>query len=151
MLGPHSGRPSKARRTSFASQGPVWDADPCLPQSIQQRAMPVLEAVARVRGGRAENLPIVGTKNGPQFRADIYIAVESIVSRQTNGQVCEATQGLQRAQTGILAVVGDFCDTSSEDYKYLMDGVAAQIIQRELPGGIVEHVPVTVGATRVIN
>lgn len=39
------------------------------------------------------DLPVIVLKNGSTFKADIYIAVGSIVSRQTNGQIYESAYG----------------------------------------------------------
>lgn len=57
-----------------------------------------------------------------EFKADMYISVGSIVSRQTSGQVYEAAHGLRRASGGFRCVV----DASSDDCKFVMYGITSR-------------------------
>ena len=96
-------------------------------------------------------LPVIVMQNGTQMIADLYIAVGSIVSRQTNGQIYESAYGLRGALDGIRPIVGEAYNTDSEECKYLIKSTSGSIIHRQLPSGIVEPVRATVGITRVIS
>ena len=52
-----------------------------------------------------EHLPIIVMPDGEQMVADLYIAVGSIVSRQTNGQIYESAYGLRGIKIGKLQTV----------------------------------------------
>ncbi len=98
-----------------------------------------------------ENLPMIVLKDGSIFHADLYIAVGSIVSRQTNGQIFESAHGLRAAREGKLYTTQPTFDPSSEECDYVMNPMTGKIITRELPSGTIEPIRATIGITRIIN
>ncbi len=98
-----------------------------------------------------EDLPILVMEDGSTFNADLYIAVGSIVSRQTNGQIYDSAHGLKGARSGKLLAVGGEIDTSTESCAYVLNPTTGEIIMKMLPSGTIEPVRATVGITRIIN
>lgn len=65
-----------------------------------------------------EDLPLIVMKDGSSFTADLYMAVGSIVSRQTNGMIIESELAMRGAMDGKKVTVGysDDCDLDECDY-----------------------------------
>lgn len=98
-----------------------------------------------------ENLPLIVMKDGTTLVADIYIAVGSVVTRQTNGQVYESQGGLNAVRSGKIQIASEIKSTDTEECAYIMNGKKGHVIMRELPSGKVEPIRATIGFTRVIN
>lgn len=98
-----------------------------------------------------EDLPMIVMKDGSSFNADIYIAVGSIVSRQTNGQIYESGVALNAAKTGNMYTTGSGVPTETEECDYIMDSTTGELIMRQLSSGVVEPIRATVGITRLLN
>lgn len=98
-----------------------------------------------------EDLPIIVMEDESSFTADIYIAVGSIISRQTSGQIYESASGWRGARDGILQTVDDVIDPSSDHCDYIVNPRNGTIVMRQMPSGTVEPIRATVGITRVIN
>lgn len=97
------------------------------------------------------NLPIIVMNDGSSFTADLYIAVGSIVSRQTNGQIFESGCAWRAARDGVPRAIADTSDISTEECSYLLKGLSGKIMQCQLETGEVRPIKATVGMTRVIN
>lgn len=103
-----------------------------------------------VRLVNKEDLPILIMKDGSEFIADIYIAVGTIVSRQTNGQIYESGYGLRGARDGVMHTVREPDNTHTDTCEYIMDPCTGKVIYRQIPSGKVEPIRATVGITRII-
>lgn len=97
-----------------------------------------------------EDLPMIVMKDGTALIADLYMAVGSVVSRQTVGQIYEAGAGWRAARTGNIAIA-DISDNAIEDCDYIMDPITGEIITSELPDGSIQSIQATIGITRVFN
>lgn len=96
-------------------------------------------------------LPLIVMENGGRFYADIYIAVGSIVSRQTSGQIYDSSHGLRAAREGKMATSGFEVDTSSESFKYIIRPQTGEILTRKTSDEVEVPVRGTIGIARIIN
>lgn len=98
-----------------------------------------------------EDLPVLVMEDDSTFCADLYIAVGSIVSRQTNGQIYDSAYGLRAARSGKMVTIdGEIC-TESESCKYVIDPATGNIIMSQTVSGSIRPIRATVGITRIIN
>lgn len=96
-------------------------------------------------------LPIIVMPDGSSFTADIYMAVGSIVSRQTNGQFYESGAAARVAKDGRKGAVYTDESIDTDDCSYIMHASTGTKILREIPGSRIEPIRATVGMTRVLN
>ena len=96
-------------------------------------------------------LPILVMPDGSSFTADIYIAIGSVVSRQTNGQFYESGAAMRVARDGKKKAVYTEESIDTEDCSYIMHASTGEIVYREIPNVRIEPVRATVGMTRVFN
>lgn len=99
-----------------------------------------------------EDLPMIVMKDGSSFVADLYMAVGSVVSRQTNGMIIESELAMRGAMKGEKVTVGYADDCDLDECAYLMNGITGQPMTCQFS----EDSPVTlmkasVGMIRVIN
>lgn len=90
-------------------------------------------------------------EDGQRFYADIHMAVGSIVSRRTNGQIHGSSHGLRAAKAGQLDVEDSDVNTQSESFKYLIRQQKGNILARPVGNGKMEPVRGTIGISWVIN
>lgn len=98
-----------------------------------------------------EDLPMVVMPDGQTFTADLYIAVGSITSRQTVGQMYESGAAYRAVRDSEVDKVESSSEMKTEECKYLMDGISGQIIMTELENGKIRPVEASVGFIRVFN
>lgn len=96
-------------------------------------------------------LPVIVTEDRQRFYAHIYIAVGSIVSRQTNSHIYDSSHGLRAARAGQLDVEGSDVNTQSESFKYLKRPQKGNILARLVANGKMELVRGTIGISWVTN
>jgi hypothetical protein len=96
-------------------------------------------------------LPVIVLKDGSTMIADAYMAVGSIVSRQTNGQIYESACGWKGAKEGQLQTVGDVTSTDSEECDHILFADTGKVIMRQMPSGKVEPIKASIGMTRFLN
>lgn len=89
--------------------------------------------------------------DGSSFTADIYVAIGSIVSRQTNGQFYESGAAMRAAKDGRKGAVYTEESIDTDDCSYIMHASTGEIIYREIPKKRIEPIKATVGMTRVFN
>lgn len=94
-------------------------------------------------------LPVISMKDGTTFIADLYMAVGSIVSRQTSGQVFESSYGLRAARSGIRSVVEGDINKATES-GYIINSVTGKLVTEQYPDGTIRPISATVGITRII-
>jgi hypothetical protein len=97
------------------------------------------------------DLPVIVMKNGSTMIADAYMAVGSIVSRQTNGQIYESASGWKGAREGKLQTVDQVETTDTDECDYVYSARTGKTIMREMPSGKIEPIRATVGMTRFLN
>lgn len=97
------------------------------------------------------DLPQIVMKNGSTFHADLYMAVGSIVSRQTNGIIIESGIGLQAAANGKKSTVGFSEDGETEECKHLLNPITGEVMKCQMLDGTVEDMRATIGIIRVLN
>lgn len=98
-----------------------------------------------------EDLPTIVLKDGSIMVADLYMAVGSVLPRQTNGQIYESEAGLQSARNGHICTVDKVMSTDTEECDYIINSVTGHIIMKQGPSGKVSPVHATIGITRIIN
>nr|POE67340.1 dna-directed rna polymerase subunit beta [Quercus suber] len=97
------------------------------------------------------DLPLIIMKDGSTFQADLYMAIGSVVSRQTNGIIVESGYGMRAAADGKKSTVG-FCDDgNTETCKRLIHPHSGKIIHCQMLNGSIEVMEATVGIIRVMN
>lgn len=96
-------------------------------------------------------LPVIVMKDGSSMIADAYMAVGSIVSRQTNGQIYESACGWKGAREGKLQTVDEVLTTDTDECDYIYFADTGQTIMRLMPSGVIEPIKATVGMTRFLN
>lgn len=75
-------------------------------------------------------LSIIVMEDGTSFVADLYMAVGSVVSRQTVEQIYEADIGWRSAQSGKMAIA-DINDNSTEECHHLIDAANGSILHEK--------------------
>jgi len=96
------------------------------------------------------DLPLIVMPDGSSFVADLYMAVGSVISRQTAGQIYESGAGWRAAALGKIATA-DIEDSSTETCSYLIDSITGKVIVSAMPDGSIQKIEATVGITRVFN
>jgi DNA-directed RNA polymerase beta subunit len=95
--------------------------------------------------------PPVIMKDGTTMMPDLYMAVGSVVSRQTIGQVLESGVALCAARDGAMGVTADINDVNLEECDYMLDPWTGEPILVELPNGRMQPARATIGIIRVFN
>jgi hypothetical protein len=97
------------------------------------------------------DLPMIVMPDGSSFTADLYMAVGSVTSRQTVGQILESSAALKAAREGHMNKVEDPLEQGTEECEYLISGETGRVIVSALPDGKVVPIKASVGITRVFN
>ncbi|EPQ62705.1 BgtA-21553 [Blumeria graminis f. sp. tritici] len=87
--------------------------------------------------------------NGSSMVADIYIAVESIISRQTVEQILESHHAMNAIGDCSMKDVAQDSAIHMKDCSYLIDGITGEVIESVLPSGEVVEVSPSIGFIRV--
>ncbi len=98
-----------------------------------------------------EDLPVITMPDNTTFVADLYMAVGSVVSRQTNGQIYESGAGWGAAKTGTPGYIATPQDVHMEECSRIISGIDGSHIVCQSTDGTIENVKATVGITRVLN
>lgn len=99
-----------------------------------------------------EDLPMIVMKDGSSFVADLYMAVGSVVSRQTNGMIIESELAMRGAMEGKKVTVGYADDCDLDECQYLINGITGKPMTCQLKeNGPVSIMKASVGMIRVIN
>lgn len=97
------------------------------------------------------DLPVIVMKNGGTFQADLYMALGSIVSRQTNGIIIESGIALNAAADGKKVTVGFADDGDTEECKYILDGITGEVMTCQMTDGSIHVMKASIGIIRVLN
>jgi RNA polymerase Rpb2, domain 6 len=99
-----------------------------------------------------EDLPMIVMKDGSSFNADLYMAVGSIVPRQTNGMIVESGMAMRAAMQGKKMTVGYADDGEFEECQYIINPITGMPMTcRFEQGGSECLMKATIGIVRVIN
>lgn len=98
-----------------------------------------------------EDLPVIIMPDGTTMVADIYMAVSSITSRQTVGQILESSSAYCAARDAHTDMIADDTDMEPIECKYLLDGGTGQIMTGVTPAGNRVVLKASVGIIRVFN
>ncbi|KAF7585528.1 hypothetical protein BBP40_010724 [Aspergillus hancockii] len=98
----------------------------------------------------AEDMPYGVTASGETINFDVVMAISSVINRQTNGQVYEATAGVKAARGG-KCVVHDGSKPDIEEEVTLYDGTTGERSIVVLEGRRVRVASATFGFTRMLN
>jgi hypothetical protein len=99
-----------------------------------------------------EDLPVIVMKDGSSFVADLYMAVGSVVSRQTNGMIIESELSRRGAMEGKKVTVGYADDCDLDECKFLINPITGKPMTCQLQeNGPVSIMKASVGMIRVIN
>jgi hypothetical protein len=97
------------------------------------------------------DLPIIVLEDGSSMTADLYMAVGSIVSRQTVGQVYEAWAGWRAAKDGISNLVAEFDEKAIEPCKYIINPRHGGPVVHKNKDGVVERTVASIGIARFFD
>lgn len=99
-----------------------------------------------------QDLPLIVMKDGSSFIADLYMAVGSIVSRQTNGMIIESAIAMQSAIDGKKATVGYADNYDLDESDYLINPITGKPMMCQFENnGNLSIMKASVGMIRVIN
>jgi hypothetical protein len=99
-----------------------------------------------------EDLPVIVMKDGSSFVADLYMAIGSVVSRQTNGMIIESELAMRGAMEGKKVTVGYADDCELDDCKFLINPITGKPMTCQFQeGGPTSIMKASVGMVRVIN
>jgi hypothetical protein len=98
-----------------------------------------------------EDLPLIVLKDGSSMTADLYMAVGSIVSRQTVGQVYEAWAGWRAAKDGLVNMTAEFDEKAIEPCKYIINPRTGGPIVHKNKDGTLEASKASIGIARFFD
>jgi DNA-directed RNA polymerase beta subunit len=99
-----------------------------------------------------EDLPVIVMPDGTSFTADLYMAIGSIVSRQTNGMILESGIAMRASIDGIKATVGYADDGEYEECSYIINSATGEPMRCQYKDtGYESLIKATVGMIRVVN
>ncbi|TQS34809.1 hypothetical protein Golomagni_04795 [Golovinomyces magnicellulatus] len=104
-----------------------------------------------IRIVQSHDLPMIVMKDGSTMIADLYMAVGSVTSRQTVGQIFESSQAHACAASGETNYVAQEGDIELVECDYLMSGETGEIMEGFLEDKSKTELRASVGFVRVFN